>query len=189
MKIRDVAKQYNLDPDLFESFINIEHVVPVSGFMANNIDDSDISKALAAFDLYLAAKNEKEAARKKKEDDFNNAIENITLSTCSSIDGYKAVKQLGLVFGECLFKASFLNQLSAGIEDFASALSFSETELSGTTELLDKARKYSTKKMVLDAVNRGANAIIGIDSESSAGGGIMHITICGTAVVLEPIED
>ena len=115
MKIRDVAKQYNLDPDLFEHFLNTEYVVPLTGFMGNIIDDSDIPKAIAAFDQFLTAKNENEYEAKQKEAEFNHSVENIILSTCPSIDGYRVVKQLGLVFGECLFKASFISIFDSGV--------------------------------------------------------------------------
>ena len=43
-------------------------------------------------------------------------------------------------------------------------------------------------KMVLEAASRGANAIIGIDTESSISGSIMQVTMVGTAVKLAPIE-
>ena len=110
------------------------------------------------------------------------------LSTCPSIEGYRIKKQFGLVFGECLFKAGFLKSLSASLENIGAVLSFGDQELSGTTTLLDNAREYAINKMIDKAANLGANAIIGIDSESSAGGDIIHIAIMGTAVFIEPIE-
>lgn len=114
--------------------------------------------------------------------------DSMMLSTCPSIEGYKIKKQLGLVFGECLFKAGFLKSLSASFENIGAVLSFGDKELSGTTTLLDNAREYAINKMIDKAANLGANAIIGIDSESSAGGDIIHIAIMGTAVNIEPIE-
>ena len=44
-------------------------------------------------------------------------------------------------------------------------------------------------KLKEETIRRGANAVIGIDAESSFGGDLMHITIYGTAVVLEKIEE
>ena len=43
-------------------------------------------------------------------------------------------------------------------------------------------------KMVLEAASRGANAIVGIDAESSISGSIMQVTMVGTAVKLAPVE-
>ena len=110
------------------------------------------------------------------------------LSTCPSIEGYTIKKQLGLVFGECMFKAGFLKSLSASFENLGAILSFGDQELSGTTTLLDNAREYAIEKMINKAANLGANAIIGIDSESSAGSDVIHIAIMGTAVFIEPTE-
>lgn len=114
--------------------------------------------------------------------------DSMILSTCPSIEGYKIKTQLGLVFGECLFKTGFLKSLSASFENISAVLSFGDKELSGTTALLDNAREYAINKMIDKAANLGANAIIGIDSESSAGGDVIHIAIMGTAVNIEPIE-
>ena len=43
--------------------------------------------------------------------------------------------------------------------------------------------------MKSEAVELGANAIVGIDAETSFGGDIVHITIYGTAVYVEPVFD
>lgn len=140
----------------------------------------------------LRAQREDKVRQKEEAENQKRLIEehraSMMLSTCPSIEGYKIKKQLGLVFGECLFKAGFLNSLSASFENIGAVLSFGDKELSGTTTLLDNARNYAINKMIDKAANLGANAIIGIDSESSAGGDIMHIAIMGTAVYIEPQE-
>ena len=128
-----------------------------------------------------------EAENQKKQIEANKST--MMLSTCPSMEGYKIKKQLGLVFGECLFKSGFLKSLSASFENIGAVLSFGDKELSCTTALLDNAREYAIRKMIDKAANLGANAIVGIDSESSAGGDIIHIAIMGTAVYLEPLEE
>ena len=58
--------------------------------------------------------------------------------------------------------------------------------MTGTTNLLSDARSYAIEKMKSEAINKGANAIIGIDSESSFGAGdLIHVSIMGTAVLVE----
>lgn len=144
--------------------------------------DEIVNKA-ADYDEYLRAEAEKAAEIEDKK-------ASVILTTASCIDGYKIIKQGGLVFGETIFKTSMLKGLMGGIEDTFNALSFfSSTEMSGITSVLKEAREYAINKMIEEAVGRGCNAIIGVDSESSAGNtNLIHITIYGTAVYVEKLE-
>ncbi len=82
-----------------------------------------------------------------------------------------------------------MNAFSASFKNLEDALaSFADDkELSGSSRLLESARNYAIRKMTSDAAARGANAVIGIDSETSFGGASIHIMIYGTAVRIEPI--
>ena len=112
----------------------------------------------------------------------------VLMSTCHFIEGYTVTKHLGLVFGECLFKSGFSKSITASIDNLVDVFSVGDKELSGSAKLLEDARQYALKKMCLAAVKKGANAVIGFDSESSFGSDILHITVYGTAVRVEPIE-
>lgn len=108
------------------------------------------------------------------------------LTTCPGVDGYYASKQLGIVYGEVVYKIGFLKSISAAVSNINDTyFTFGDKELSGSMQLIETAREYATNKMINDAASRGANAIIGIDSESTMGGDVMHMTIYGTAVFLE----
>lgn len=104
------------------------------------------------------------------------------LSTASSLEGYKVVEQYGIVFGETVFKHSFLSSLSASISNTIDSFSFKSKEMSGSVDLIEKARKYAYEKMIGQAKRRGANAIIAIDSDNTFGNDIMYISLYGTAV-------
>ena len=111
------------------------------------------------------------------------------LTSCPGVEGYRVVRQCGLVFGEVAFKTGFFKSLGAAFDNFGDILSAGDKELSGTARLLSDARDYAITKLKDEAINRDANAIIGIDAESSVGGDIMHVTIYGTAVEIEKIEE
>ena len=117
----------------------------------------------------------------------------MVLTTCPSVDGYRVKTQCGLAFGEIVLKTGMFKSLLGSFENVfdsvTSTLTFSDKEMSGTTRLLNNARDYALTKMMNEAIERNANAIIGIDSESSFGDDFLHITISGTAVMIEKIAE
>ena len=89
---------------------------------------------------------------------------------------------------EVIFKNSFFNRLSASSEDFGNSLTFSETELSGSSKLIARARDYVMTKFRNKVVHLGANAVLGIDFESSVGVDVVRVAVFGTAVIVEPVD-
>ena len=162
-----------------------------SSLIANGVTENGLLHLQRAAQEHVdtAAKAAKAAEEQQKlEERVKKNKDGMLLSTCQSISGKKVVEEYGIVFGECLFKSGFLKRLDAAFDNLTDVLSFGDQELSGTSQLLDDARAYAVNKMMTKAAGLGANAIIGVDSESSAGGDIIHITIYGTAVRVEPIE-
>ncbi len=104
------------------------------------------------------------------------------LTTASSIEGYKIIAQCGLVFGETVFKHGFISRFGAGLSNAVDTLSWGSREMSGSMELIENAREFAYDKMIREAKNRGANAIIAIDSDNTFGGDIMYLSLYGTAV-------
>ena len=113
---------------------------------------------------------------------------NLLLTTGSSFDGYTVDKYIDVICEEVVFKNSFLNQISAELEDLGSAFSFKEKELTGSSELIKKAREYVMKKFRRSAAELGANAILGVDFENSFGDKIVRVSVSGTAVVISKKE-
>lgn len=166
-----------LTPDMFQSGICFN-----CGY--------DISKTKSEQEKQKVAEAEKrvkelQERQSLKEMEYQKAIDNMLLTTTPYVEGYKVVKHLGLVFGDTIFKPSFTNRVSASLDDFSDIISFGDKELSGSTKLLVDAREYAIKKMKSDAIKKGANAIIGIDSEGVFGSDLCHVTIVGTAVEIE----
>jgi len=116
--------------------------------------------------------------------------ENMILTSAPFVDGYRVKKHLGLVFGETVFKASFGKSLESSIEDLGNLLTFQSTEMSGIVSHMDRARDFALSKLISKAAERGANAVIAIDAETTIpdGTGFAHVSIYGTAVLIEKIE-
>jgi len=104
------------------------------------------------------------------------------LTTASTLEGYRVVKQCGVVFGEAVFKHGFLKSVGASISDTVDKFRFGSHEMSGSTALIESARDYAYDKMIKQAKDRGANAIVAIDSDNTLGGDIMYLSLYGTAV-------
>lgn len=113
---------------------------------------------------------------------------NIILSTTHTIDGYHIVKYLDVISAEAVYKLSLGKTLSNMLNDtFDSMRIFSNNELSGSTQLIQEAKDYVKNELIKKAKEIGANAIVGIDIESSVGAdGMAKASINGTAVIIEP---
>ncbi len=156
-----------------------------SEFMRNKQIPSSVRDVYREADDYYWNNNEME---EKYSEAYSSAIDNLLLTTGSLFEGYKVVKYLDIISCEIIFKNSFIKSLSAGVEDFFSALSFREKEMAGAMELIDHAKKHVMKKFRIQAVENGANAVLGIDFETSFGTDIVKISINGTAVVVDKVE-
>ena len=107
------------------------------------------------------------------------------LTTGSTIEGYRVVRYVDVVCEEVVFKNSFKNWLSAEFEDLGNAFTFQESEFSGSSDLIKRARLYAKNKFRNEVANLGANAALGVEFESSIGSDIVRVAIFGTAVVIE----
>lgn len=111
------------------------------------------------------------------------------LTTANSLEGYVIVKQCGIVFGETVFKHSLSDSFSAGLSNMRDSFRLRATEMSGTMELIEKAREYAYNKLISQAESKGANAVIAIDSDNTIGNDVMYISLYGTAVKVVTIAE
>jgi uncharacterized protein YbjQ (UPF0145 family) len=103
--------------------------------------------------------------------------------TTPTIAGYKIKKVLGLVTGLTPRTRGIFGQFIAGFESMVGG------EVTAFTSEVEKARWEAIERAKARAVALGANAIIGLDVETSDMGvqnGIMLFSATGTAVVIEP---
>ena len=127
-----------------------------------------------------------EANRKAAEEErmFSEKAAQLMLTTGSAFDGYKVERYIDVLCEEIVFKNSFWKRLDAGFEDLGNALSFRDREMSGASELIANARAYVMNKFRLKAAKLDANAILGVDFESSFGADVVRVSVSGTAVVI-----
>lgn len=104
----------------------------------------------------------------------------ITIVTTPMVPGYRVTKVLGVVTGLTARTRGVGGQFVAGIQSLVGG------EVSAFTSEIEKARGEAIQRIVAKAQSLGANAIIGLDMETS---GILQGTVLisatGTAVVIE----
>ncbi len=99
------------------------------------------------------------------------------------IPGYEITEALGLVKGQIVQSKNIGRDFMAGMKTIVGG------EISGYTDMLMQARQIATKRMVDDANNLGADAIINIRyGSSSVMNGAAEVIAYGTAVKIKQIE-
>ena len=134
----------------------------------------------------ITAKEILEKSIKKAEDvesqhyEYENRRNAFKTTTGYNFEGYKITDYLNIVSGEIVLGTGFLSELSASVVDVL-----------GTTSSTFHGKFCAAKSMALeniinDALNIGANAIIGIDFDiTTLSNNIIVVSVNGTAVKIE----
>jgi len=113
----------------------------------------------------------------------------IIISTTSNLEGYEILEYKDIVYEEVIFAQKLTSQLKNVVGDYVSAVGsiFSDQELSGSTNAILQAKDYVIKKLKARASSIGANAIVGIDFETSYGSAStsIRVSVNGTAVLVQ----
>lgn len=105
------------------------------------------------------------------------------LTTSPSFDGYRIKRYIAVLSGESVIGTGFFSDLGATVSDFLG------TESDAMIQKLNKARNYAFERLVQKAEAAGANAIIGIEFDSSVlAANVLSIIVNGTAVEVEEIQ-
>jgi uncharacterized protein YbjQ (UPF0145 family) len=126
----------------------------------------------------------------KKEGDFcpycghsTTLKQSFLMVTTPTISGFRIKKVIGVVTGLTPRTRGMLGKFVAGIQAMLGG------EVTAFTSELEKARLEAMDRVRKKAMDMGANAVIGLDLETSDIGlqaGVTVISATGTAVVIEP---
>lgn len=101
------------------------------------------------------------------------------ITTTNTIEGKRINKYLGLVSGEAILGANIFKDFFAGIRDIVGGRS------AAYEEELRKAKEIALTEMKQQAIELGANAVIGVDLDyETVGqtGGMLMVSASGTAI-------
>jgi len=101
-------------------------------------------------------------------------------TTAFTIEGYKIVKNLGIVRGIIVRSRSIIGNIGAGIQALFGG------NITLYTQLCERARKDSFEMLLRHAEELGANAIIGVRYDATEiAAGITEVICYGTAVIVK----
>jgi len=107
---------------------------------------------------------------------------NTLITTSTTLEGYRIVKQLGLVRGITVRSRSILGNMAGGFMTIFGGKS------AIYTELCENAREEALQLMIQHAGDLGANAIISMRYDANeVMNGLTEVLAYGTAVVVEKI--
>ena len=107
------------------------------------------------------------------------------MTTGVSFEGYRVTSYCGVISKEVVFRNGVGRSLDAALANFGDRLTFKDTELTGSTALIDNAKSYLREKFEDEARKRGANAVLGVDFETAFGTDFVRAAMSGTAVTIE----
>jgi uncharacterized protein YbjQ (UPF0145 family) len=110
-------------------------------------------------------------------------MNDMLVTTTSTLEGRRITKYLGLVSGEAILGANIFRDFMAGIRDVIGG------RTAAYEESLREAKDIAMREMLDSARAMGANAVIAVDLDyenlSSGGGSMLMVTAAGTAIIYE----
>ncbi|MFK7601463.1 YbjQ family protein [Deinococcus sp. SM5_A1] len=108
-------------------------------------------------------------------------MDKIMITTANELEGFRVVRQLGVVRGLTVRSRSVLGNLGASLQTLIGG------NITLYTELAEKARQEAYDLLVQHALKHGANAIIAMRYDANdIADGVTEVLAYGTAVVVEP---
>jgi uncharacterized protein YbjQ (UPF0145 family) len=103
------------------------------------------------------------------------------VTTAFEIPGYRVVKNLGLVRGLTVRSRSIFGTIGASLETLVGG------NITLFEEMCEKTREESLELMMQHALERGANAVIGVRYDATeVMQGVTEVLAYGTAVQVQP---
>ena len=104
------------------------------------------------------------------------------VTTAFTLDGYRIVRNLGIVRGITVRSRSILGNIGAGIQTLFGG------NISLLQQLCERARQEAFMLMMQHAAEHGANAVVGMRYDANeVMSGVTEVLAYGTAVVIEKV--
>src|SRR6266403_695943 len=105
-------------------------------------------------------------------------------TTAFELDGYRIVKNFGLVRGIIVRSRSIFGTIGAGLQTLVGG------NITLLTDLCERTREEALDRLLQHAGEVGANAVVGVRYDATeVMQGVTEVLAYGTAVVVEPKRD
>jgi uncharacterized protein YbjQ (UPF0145 family) len=109
-------------------------------------------------------------------------MDSTMITTSTELEGYRVLRNLGVVRGITVRSRSLLGNLAGGLQTLLGG------QISIYVDLCEKTREEAFQFMMQHAVERGGNAIIAMRYDANeVMNGVTEVLAYGTAVVVEKI--
>ena len=109
-------------------------------------------------------------------------IQHSHTTTAFELDGYRVVRNLGIVRGIIVRSRSVIGTIGASLQTLVGG------NITILTELCEKTRNEAFELMLQHAAELGANAVVGMRYDATEiMQGVTEVLAYGTAVVVEPV--
>jgi len=110
------------------------------------------------------------------------ATSHAMVTTALELPGHRIVRNLGIVRGIVVRSRSLVGTIGASLQTLVGG------NITLYTELCEKAREEAFELMMRHAIQRGANAVVGMRYDANeVMQGVTEVLAYGTAVVVEPV--
>ena len=191
MKIKEIAKNFNIDQSKLELFVMRQNEIKTTGFLGDGVADADVPRLVENYKASVAEVEAKAAERERqkreaerKEEERQRGIATILVTSGFNFDGFKVKKYSGFISGDAAIQINRSELFQDSGQLLADSLSL--------------IRIQALKKLKEAAYDLGCNAVIGVDFdylnfEPESINGTIHVyepyCICvtanGNAVVIE----
>lgn len=129
-------------------------------------------------------KLEQECQKEVNKERYVQLQKSFLLTTGFNFEGYNIVKYLDLVSGEAVLGTGFISEFSASVSDLFGTAS------NTFADKMSEAKSIAKKYLIKNAINMGANALIGVDFDYiTFGNNMIGVSANATAVVVEKAEN
>jgi uncharacterized protein YbjQ (UPF0145 family) len=111
------------------------------------------------------------------------AVDRSMVTTAFTLDGYRIVKNYGIVRGIIVRSRSVFGTIGASLQTLVGG------DITLFTDLCEETREHAFERMVWHAAQRGANAVIGVRYDATEVMQSVTEVLCyGTAVKVAPLS-
>ena len=126
----------------------------------------------------------KEQLRLEEEARILEIVKGMQITTGFDFQGYRITKYCDIIFDELIMGMGFFKAIAASFDNFSAAVVGKEAGV--VSDRLNQVKSTLRDRVKDKAARIGANALIGVDFESSSVGDLLMVSMTATAVVIEP---